>query len=177
MCVQAMEAVGVNPRNHDLVGAMHGHAETILYVEDEIFVRDVTREVLRSAGYSVLAARNAVEALAAYGEHHGQVDLLLTDVILPGETGRVLASRLRQQNPSLAVLLVSGYAEQIAAHQSGQSAGEAAGPTAGPTECMAKPFSTSVLLLKIRELLGERRAWSQRQSQEGSAIRHVSGNA
>ena len=175
MCVQAMEAV-VSPRNHDLIGAMQGNAETILYVEDESFVRDVTREVLRSAGYTVLAARNAVEALAAYGEHRGQVDLLLTDVILPGETGCVLASKLRLQNPRLAVLLVTGYAEQVAAHQVGPAAGQAAGQADGQTECMAKPFSTVVLLRKIRELLGERRAACERRSRQ-DPVRRVSGNA
>lgn len=82
-------------------------AETILFVEDEAFVRDVTCKVLRSAGYRVLTAKNAAEAVRVYDARRGEVELLLTDVILPGETGRVLAGRLRRKDPELKVLLVT----------------------------------------------------------------------
>jgi CheY-like chemotaxis protein len=115
--------------------------ETILCVEDEAFVREVTCEVLRSAGYRVLTARNAHEAMPAYELNRGEVALLLTDIILPGETGRALASRLRRENPDLKVLLVTGYAEQM---DFGKGADE---------ECLAKPFSTEVLLRRVRCLL------------------------
>jgi CheY-like chemotaxis protein len=116
-------------------------AETILFVEDEAFVREVTAEVLRSAGYRVLTAQNAVEAARAYAVHCRTVDLLLTDVILPGETGRALAEGLRRQNPELKILFVSGYAEQMQTHE------------AGVEECLAKPFSGGVLLRKVRHVL------------------------
>jgi DNA-binding NtrC family response regulator len=119
-------------------------AETILLVEDEAFVRNVTSEVLRSAGYEVLTAKNAVEAASVYSRYGG-VELLLSDVILPGENGRVLAGRLQRENPELKVLLITGYAEQMGAQ--GMPPEE---------ECLAKPFSTAVLLRRVREMLDRR---------------------
>src|SRR5271169_2324688 len=103
--------------------------ETILFVEDEAFVRDVTCEVLRSAGYRVLAARNAAEAVGIYEARGGEVELLLSDVVLPGETGPAMARRLRRGHPELKVLLVTGYAEQIGVLERKQE------------EFLAKPFS------------------------------------
>jgi len=116
-------------------------AETILFVEDETFVRDVICEVLRCAGYRVLTAKNAVEAVRIYEEHRGKTDLLLTDMVLPGETGRALAGRLRRGDPQLKVLLVSGYSEQLGVLKATQ------------VDCLAKPFSTEVLLRRVRKLL------------------------
>lgn len=115
-------------------------AETILLVEDEAFVREVTGEVLRSAGYEVLTAKDAAEAASVYTARPGGVELLLSDVVMPGENGRALAKRLRRENPELKVLLVSGYAEQM-----GQPGAE--------EECLAKPFSTDVLLRRVRRML------------------------
>jgi len=112
---------------------------TILLVEDEGFVREVTGEVLRAAGYRVLTAKNAVEAVHEYEDCRGAVELLLTDVILPGESGRSLAARLRRANPSLKVLLVTGYGEHM-----GLQADE-------KEECLAKPYSAKVLLGRVRE--------------------------
>jgi CheY-like chemotaxis protein len=116
-------------------------SETILFVEDEAFVREVTCEVLRSAGYRVLTARNALEGAQAYDLERGAVELLLTDVILPGENGRALAARLKRANPDLRVLFVTGYAEQM-----GLRRGE-------HEECLAKPFSSGTLLQTIRRLV------------------------
>ncbi len=128
-----------------------GGTETILFVEDEIFVREVTSEVLRSAGYRVLTAKNSVEALRVYEVNSATVDLLLTDVVLPGETGRALAGRLRRENPGLKVLFVTGYAEQM-------RLGEAE-----PEPCLAKPFSTRVLLRRLRLMFDREEVWSGRQ--------------
>ena len=122
-----------------------GGTETILLVEDEAFVREVTSQVLRSAGYCVLTAKNAVEAIHVYDQCSNEVDLLLTDVVLPGETGRVLAARLRQENPALNILLVSGYAEQMGLQDGDQE------------ECLAKPFSSEVLLRRVRQQLDRSR--------------------
>lgn len=113
----------------------------ILLVEDEPFVREVTCEVLRSAGYRVLTARSAAEGAGLYDSRGGAVDLLLTDVVLPGETGRTLARKLRKRDPSLKVLLVSGYDEQMSLSDSMQE------------ELLAKPFSSEVLLQRVKELL------------------------
>ena len=114
--------------------------ETILLVEDEGFVREVASEVLKSAGYNVLAAKSAIEASHVYDQHGSSVNLLLTDVILPGENGRALASRLKRQNPALLVLLITGYAKQMVTSQR-------------QPECLSKPFSASVILRKVRQLL------------------------
>src|SRR5579864_4138177 len=114
---------------------------TILWVEDEPFVRDVTCEILRSAGYRVLVARNAEEAVEIYGQRGHEVDLLLTDVILPGATGRVLAGRLRRAESALKVLYVTGYAEQMGVCSLENE------------DCLAKPFSTSALLETLRGML------------------------
>ena len=115
--------------------------ETILLVEDETFVREVASEVLRSAGYRVLTAKNAAEAARTYDFESGEVDLLLTDVVLPGESGRALAERLRQASPRLKVLLITGYAKQMRLEE------------VGTVACLAKPFSVGVLLGKVREVL------------------------
>jgi len=99
--------------NRGLDQELSGGAKTILIVEDEAFVRNVTAEILRSAGYRVLTARSADEALVAYREYPGAVDLLLSHMILPGETGLALTARLRREDSKLKVLFVTGYAEQL----------------------------------------------------------------
>jgi len=116
-------------------------SKMILFVEDESFVREVTREVLRSAGYQVLIAKSAADAIDIYNERGSEVDLLLTDVILPGETGRTLAARLRRANPRLRVLYVTGYAEQMGLRGTANE------------DCLAKPFSTEVLLQRVKRML------------------------
>jgi CheY-like chemotaxis protein len=120
-------------------------AETILFVEDEGFVREVTSQVLRSAGYRVLTAKNAAEAIHVFDQCSSEVELLLTDVVLPGETGRVLAAKLRQRNPELNILLVTGYAEQMRLQGCDRE------------ECLAKPFSSEVLLRRVRQQLDRSR--------------------
>ena len=161
-CLQTAETVrGGLGWNCALGEAKSGGCETILFVEDEAFVRNVTSEVLRSAGYKVLTARNADEAMAAYREHCGAVDFLLTDVILPGETGVTLARILRREDPELKVLVVTGYAEQL-----GLFSNEHA-------ECLAKPFSTVGLLQRIKQLLESRPAWVGEQRR----VKHACGNA
>jgi DNA-binding NtrC family response regulator len=118
-------------------------AETIVLVEDETFVREVTQEILRSAGYRVWPAKNAEAAEAIFDEHGWEIDVLVTDIILPGETGRVLGARMQQRNPCLKTLYISGYPEQI--HEL-EISGE---------ECLAKPFTSDVLLRKVRGGLHE----------------------
>ena len=115
---------------------------TILLVEDEAFVRQVTSEVLQAAGYRVLEATNAGEAMLIYERYCGSVDLLLTDVILPGGNGRGLAQKLQQRNPSLQVLLVTGYGDQVSRE-----------PNAA--QCLPKPFSSAALLQRIGQMLKE----------------------
>lgn len=120
-----------------------GACETILLVEDEGFVREVTGEVLVSAGYRVLTAINSSEAVAIYEKRRGEVDLLLTDVVLPGENGNALARILQRRNPSLVVLLMTGYGDQMAARET-------------KYECLAKPFSGRVLIERVRQILDQK---------------------
>jgi CheY-like chemotaxis protein len=88
--------------------------ETIWLVEDEAFVRDVIEEVLQSAGYKVLKTQSAAEALQTYDSHGGELHLLVTDVVMPGESGRDLARKLRNLCPSMRTIFMSGYGESVA---------------------------------------------------------------
>ena len=120
-----------------------GGAETILLVEDEEFVRKVTSEVLESAGYRLVSARCAAEALEAQRTCSEPVDLLLADLVLPGTSGHQLAHEFAGLCPHARILLMSGYAEQLAL----------GGLSAHGRECLAKPFSTRSLLRRVRQAL------------------------
>jgi two-component system, cell cycle sensor histidine kinase and response regulator CckA len=116
-------------------------AMTILLVEDDTFVREVTREVLQAAGYRVLAAKNSVEGLRMHGGHNHKIDLLITDIVLPDENGRALAEKLRKQDPKMRVLFVTGYGKQMELGEEDR------------LECLAKPFSSGILLDHVQQML------------------------
>ncbi len=120
-----------------------GGPETILLVEDENFVRQVTAEVLESAGYKLVIARSGSEALDAYRQRSEPIDLLLADVVMPGMSGRHLAAELESLCPRVRVLLMSGHAGQLATCQ----------VSAYSETYLAKPFSARILLQKVREVL------------------------
>jgi CheY-like chemotaxis protein len=124
-------------------GGQWGGPETILLVEDEAFVRKVTAEVLESAGYKLMIARSAAEALEACRRYSGPLDLILADVVMPGMSGRELATELESSYPRARVLLMSGYAEQLV------------GCELSPycKDYLAKPFSIPRLLRRVREVL------------------------
>ena len=82
---------------------------TVLLVEDEPFVREATRNILESAGFVVFPVEDADQALRLYKEREHHVDLVMTDLILPGRTGEQLAKELRECSPELKVLITSGY--------------------------------------------------------------------
>ena len=125
-------------------GHLRPHPQTLLLVEDEPFVRDATGTILRHAGFEVLAAEDACEATRIYEECHGQIDLLITDMILPGRTGLQLAEALHQQSPNLAVLVTSGYSNpEYEAELPGSR-----------TFFLAKPYSRRGLLEKIDKIFG-----------------------
>jgi DNA-binding response OmpR family regulator len=162
MCVQTTETVEEAIRwSRVAEEETFGGAETILFVEDEAFVRDVTCEVLQSAGYRVLTAKNAAEAMRLYSQSDDEVELLLSDVVLPGETGWALACKLRRENPLLKILLVTGYAEQMGLRE------------AKPEEFLAKPFSMETLLRRMRQLLDR----SGLRTRTEEVVRHVGDNA
>jgi two-component system cell cycle sensor histidine kinase/response regulator CckA len=130
------------------LGSRSTGGQTIMLVEDEAFVRGVTRAVLESAGYSVVAVGEALEAQAMFERQGGAIDLLLTDVALPGEDGRRLGRRLSKSNSRLQVLLVTGYLEEIEGRKpEDREEGE---------NLLRKPFSASTLLNTVRHLLRPR---------------------
>ena len=120
-----------------------GHG-TILLVEDETFLRDVTCEILESAGYRVLKTRNATEAISAFSEYKTIVRLLLTDVVLPGQNGRDLAHNLRSVCPKLRIIFISGYPENVVTRQGIQEDG---------MFYLPKPFSLQSLTRKVKLVL------------------------
>nr|UXE45769.1 sensor histidine kinase RcsC [uncultured bacterium] len=117
--------------------------ETVLLAEDEQDVREVAREFLESAGYQVLQAPSGEAALKLAAAHNGAIDLLITDMVMPGMSGQELARKMRIVRQDLRVLYMSGYSEH-AAQEAAKSEGSAV---------LAKPFSRGALLRTAREVL------------------------
>jgi PAS domain S-box-containing protein len=122
---------------------------TILLVEDEDDVRDFAREVLKSGGYAVLEARDVADAERMAIVDTRRIDLLLTDVVMPGMSGRELARQLSALRPEMKVLYMSGYTDEAIVHH---------GVPDPSVVFLPKPFSPAALLQKVRETLGERTA-------------------
>jgi len=120
-----------------------GH-ERILLVEDEELVRLVARRILTRAGYTVLEARDGREALALLAAQRDDVDLVVTDMVMPGMSGPELAEAMRANRPHLRVLFVSGYSRD-AIEQKGRFSEDSA--------YLEKPFTPDTLTSKVRELL------------------------
>jgi two-component system cell cycle sensor histidine kinase/response regulator CckA len=118
--------------------------ETVLLAEDEQDVREVAREFLESAGYTVLEAAGGKAALEISAAHSGPIDLLITDMVMPGMTGQELARRMRGLREGIRVIYMSGYSEH--------AAGEAAKCDAAAV-VLTKPFSRTVLLRTVRDIL------------------------
>lgn len=115
----------------------------ILLVEDESIVREVTREVLKHAGYAVLESSNAKEALHLARHHPGRIDVLLTDVVMPGMNGADLACHLQSIQPDLITILMSGYAQSELTQTISRTA----------AIHIQKPFTVNILLTQIAEAL------------------------
>ncbi len=118
--------------------------ETILLVEDERALREVTRRILAGAGYQVIVAENGPEALRVADMHEGQIDLLLSDVIMPQLPGPQLARQLLERRPTVGVLLMSGFAQPIL---------DAGGHLDAGMTLIEKPFSGPGLLAKIAQVI------------------------
>ncbi len=117
---------------------------TILLVEDEDAVREVTRCVLESAGYLVLEASSAEQAMAIFRRFEGSISLLLTDVVMPSMSGDELALRLKAMHPGFVTLFMSGY--------SGHT-GSLRANLCPPDYYLQKPFSIPMLLSRVAEAL------------------------
>lgn len=117
---------------------------TILLVEDEDGLRSLNARGLRSRGYSVIEAANGVEAMEALEEKNGAVDLVVSDVVMPEMDGPTLLKEMRQRNPNLKIIFVSGYAEE---------AFDKSLPENEQFAFLAKPFALSALVAKVKETM------------------------
>ncbi len=127
------------PSKEDLSGT-----ETILLVEDAEPLRNLAQTFLRAAGFRVLSAESGEQALEVAARHGATLDLLLTDVVMPGMNGRILAEQLSQRQPGIHVLYMSGYTDSfIAGH----------GVLDPATNLLHKPFTEDELIRKVRQVL------------------------
>jgi CheY-like chemotaxis protein len=118
--------------------------ETILLAEDDDQLRVLVADLLRRFGYTVIAAASTLEALERSRAHSGPIHLLLTDVIMPGETGWQLANRLAGDHPGLRTLFMSGYTDQAISDQN---------ILVGEVDYLQKPFTPPQLAQRVRQVL------------------------
>ena len=116
----------------------------MLLVEDDEMVRGLAQTILESHRYTVMPARNAEEAIELAQHHGGVIDLVMTDMVMPGMGGSVLAERLRQLRPGIKVIVTSGYAGR------GQEFIESLGSQAA---FLQKPYTPETLMKKVRDVL------------------------
>ncbi|HEY8716780.1 MAG TPA: PAS domain S-box protein [Candidatus Acidoferrum sp.] len=119
-------------------------AGTILLAEDELEVREVAREFLESGGYTVLEAHDGAEALKLAEAHAGAIDLLVTDMVMPGMTGKDLSVKIQEKRKGLQVIFMSGYSEYHAVESAHSD------PS---LRLLSKPFSRAVILRAVRDVL------------------------
>ncbi len=124
--------------------AMPLGTETILLVEDDAYVRELARRVLQRQGYTVLEAEDSQEALRLFLTHTAPIHLLLTDVVMPGISGKALAEQLTQTKPNLKVLFMSGYTDDAIMRHGVLDPGIA---------FLQKPFNPTALIRKVRTVL------------------------
>ncbi len=117
---------------------------TILLAEDEQEVREVAREFLESGGYTVLEARDGADALKISEKHAGAIDLLVTDMVMPGMTGLELAARIQEKRKGLNIIFMSGYSEYAAVEAVHSDTN---------LKLLSKPFSRAVILRAVRDRL------------------------
>jgi CheY-like chemotaxis protein len=125
--------------------------ETVLLAEDDDEVRALALEALETSGYTLIQAAHLEVALRIAQTYAGAVDLLLTDVVMPGMSGRLLADRLLPQCPGIEVLFMSGYTANAIVHHRVLDA---------RTAFLGKPFILGTLVRRVREVLDESRRWA-----------------
>ena len=139
-----LEAVGDPPGAVPPARPSHRGTETILVLEDEPAVRELVRTILSRNDYTILSAATAEEALRLCREHPGAIHLLLSDVIMPGMSGRHVVEQVLPGRPEMKVLYISGYTSDAIAHHGVLESGVA---------FLQKPFSADSLLQKVRDVL------------------------
>ncbi len=127
-------------------GDLQGGSETILVVEDEEALREVVRELFEGLGYTVITASSGPDALAAVADHEGPIDLVLTDVVMPGMSGRDLAAHLKRLRPDAKIVFMSGYTNDTVLRHGVMVDGEA---------FIQKPFTPETLARTVRQVLSQ----------------------
>ena len=120
--------------------------ETVLLIEDDAVVRQLTARILRRQGYNVLVATEANEALQLAADHNTRIDLFLSDVVMPGESGPSVIERLSAVRPRTKVLFVSGYPGDDISRR---------GVDEGSFRFLAKPYSSEQLAQRVRQVLDD----------------------
>ncbi|MGE5784443.1 MAG: ATP-binding protein [Myxococcales bacterium] len=132
-----------------------GGPETILLVEDESNLRSIGARILNRLGYRVLSASNGIEALEVAARHAGRIDLLFTDVVMPGMNGRDLSMRLKKLRPDLKVLYTSGYTERV--FDDSSTGRTSSIPVPRPQDYLSKPYLPESLAARVKEMLNAER--------------------
>jgi PAS domain S-box-containing protein len=145
-------------------GAMPRGSETILLVEDEAGVRKLAHDALARQGYTVLECSGGAEALDHCARFHGAIDLLLTDLVMPGVSGGELARRLQHSYPRITTLYMTGYAEDAVVHQGIVDTG---------VSLLRKPFTPQALTRKVREILDSQPAFTVLVVDDEAEVRRV----
>ncbi len=141
---RADQPAEVTPELSEAVGG----TETVLLTEDEPMVRELVRSVLDDYGYLVLDAADCQEALAVARQYDGPIDLLITDLVMPGMNGYQLAEQMAALSPDTKVLYMSGHSEDtVERHNGGWEA----------MNFIRKPFTPDFLVRKVRQVLEDRR--------------------
>ncbi|MBW2147859.1 MAG: PAS domain S-box protein [Deltaproteobacteria bacterium] len=135
--------------NHDEPLSLEGGHETILLVEDEPVVREITCRMLKNLGYSVLEASDGEEAIQRAQEHEGPIDLMITDVVMPQMSGQKLARRLEPSRPDMKVIYISGYTNNVIVKN---------GLLEPRVVFLQKPYTVQSLATKVRQVLDSSRA-------------------
>ena len=130
-----------------------GGKETLLLVEDEAPVRDSVRRLLEWHGYTVIEARNGADALQIYDGDEQEIDLVLTDLVMPGMGGHELVEQLRARRPDLRVVFMSGYADKPMTSNGAVRQG---------TAYVEKPFTVELLMQRLREVLDQKNVNGER---------------
>lgn len=121
---------------------IHKNCAGVLIVEDEEFVREATAELLEAHGYNIFKASNFAEALKVFRVNPARINLLLTDVIIPGQNGCELGKVLRQLSQQLRILYISGYSQKTIAQKIQMDS---------RSHFIPKPFSSEKLLAAVKE--------------------------
>jgi CheY-like chemotaxis protein len=150
-CVVRLPAGGAAVRETDIAIARtmpRGNGQLVLVVDDEAAIRAISRRTLEAYGYRVVLASNGHEALARFQEKRGEIALVITDMLMPSMDGNATMRALRQIDPSIPIIVVSGLS--LSADGPAKPA-----PGEGATRHLAKPYSADELLVAVRSLVRE----------------------